>query len=228
MQSPSGETVGSLSVIDYQPAELDESTRLLLRVLARQVVAQLELRRQQALAAEVDQQLTRVEARYHQLAVRQFAEAQALAQLGSWEWDITTGRVTWSPQMFRIFGMTDTSKRGDGVSPDIMHTLIHPQDRGRVFAFARGMLKQGGRDHLQVRTLGADGSERHVEGWVEPEQDPVTRRSLRAWGTLQDVTDRVQPRRGARRERATAAPHHRDQPGRLRSGGPGRALAAGE
>ncbi len=191
LQLPTGETVGSLSVIDYQPSQLDESKRMLLRVLARQVVAQLELRRQQALAAEVDQHLSRVEARYHQLAVRQFAEAQALAQIGSWEWDITTGRVTWSPQMFRIFGMTDTAKRGDGVSPDAMHTLIHPEDRGRAFAFSRGMLKQGGRDHLQVRTLGVDGSERHVDGWVELEQDPVTHRSLRAWGTLQDVTDRV-------------------------------------
>jgi PAS domain S-box-containing protein len=35
---------------------------------------------------------------------RQLAEAQRLARLGSWEWDVATGNVLWSDEMYRIYG----------------------------------------------------------------------------------------------------------------------------
>lgn len=35
---------------------------------------------------------------------RQLAEAQRLAKLGSWEWDVATGNVLWSDEMYRIYG----------------------------------------------------------------------------------------------------------------------------
>ena len=35
----------------------------------------------------------------------QLEEAQALAHLGSWSWDILTGALTWSDELYRIFGV---------------------------------------------------------------------------------------------------------------------------
>lgn len=35
---------------------------------------------------------------------RQFAEAQRVSKLGSWEWDINTGAIVWSDEMYRIYG----------------------------------------------------------------------------------------------------------------------------
>jgi hypothetical protein len=31
-------------------------------------------------------------------------EAQRIARLGSWEWDVKTGEVSWSDETFRIYG----------------------------------------------------------------------------------------------------------------------------
>src|SRR2546423_9874885 len=56
-------------------------------------------------------------------------EAQRLAHFGNWEWDIVADRVTWSDELYRIFGV-------DG--KDFVATLegyldlVHPHDRRRV------------------------------------------------------------------------------------------------
>ena len=54
------------------------------------------------------------------------AEAQKIAGLGSWEWDPDTGRVSWSDELYRIFGVA----RQD-VQPSFENYLerLHPEDR---------------------------------------------------------------------------------------------------
>ena len=46
--------------------------------------------------SEADEELRRKEA--------QLAEAQALAQVGSWEWHVSSGEQSWSEEALRIFG----------------------------------------------------------------------------------------------------------------------------
>ena len=36
----------------------------------------------------------------------QLTEAQQIAHIGSWEWDIGTNTVSWSQELYRIFGLT--------------------------------------------------------------------------------------------------------------------------
>jgi PAS domain S-box-containing protein len=54
------------------------------------------------------------------------AEAQKIAGLGSWEWDPDTGRVSWSEELYRIFGVTSQD-----VHPSFENYLerLHPEDR---------------------------------------------------------------------------------------------------
>jgi len=54
------------------------------------------------------------------------AEAQKIAGLGSWEWDPDTGRVAWSEELYRIFGVTPQD-----VQPSFENYLerLHPEDR---------------------------------------------------------------------------------------------------
>jgi len=54
------------------------------------------------------------------------AEAQKIAGLGSWEWDPDTGRVSWSDELYRIFGVTPQD-----VQPSFENYLerLHPEDR---------------------------------------------------------------------------------------------------
>ena len=57
------------------------------------------------------------------------AEAQSVAQIGSWEWDLATDRWWWSDEFSRIFGVSESPS-----SYDAYLALIHPDDRERTDA----------------------------------------------------------------------------------------------
>ena len=40
------------------------------------------------------------------------AEVERIAQVGSWEWDVESNQITWSAELFRIFGIEQ-----DGFNP---------------------------------------------------------------------------------------------------------------
>jgi diguanylate cyclase (GGDEF)-like protein/PAS domain S-box-containing protein len=198
-----GSSVGTLIVLSTEPLKLGERERFLLRTVCRQIVAQLELRRLRATAVATQRRLGALESRYQKLAVNKFADVQALTQLGSWEWDAATGRMTWSAEVYRIFGLTELKRPGLGPSVNQGILLVHPDDQAYCRRFVREVLKTGKRTRYRMRTLPSDGFVRHIEGWAEAELDPVTGRSVRVWGTAQDVTDRV------RREAALAESEQR-------------------
>src|SRR5438309_10399598 len=56
-------------------------------------------------------------------------EAQALAHLGSWEWDVERDLVTWSDEMYRIYGL---EPQGSPVDYTRFLDFVHPDDRELV------------------------------------------------------------------------------------------------
>src|SRR5690349_2984091 len=60
-------------------------------------------------------------------------EAERLAHFGTWTWDIQSGRVSWSEEMYRILGL-----HPDLVLPTVetFFAAVHPQDRQRVIETA--------------------------------------------------------------------------------------------
>ena len=48
----------------------------------------------------------------------QMAEAQAITHVGSWNWDVKTDRVTWSDELFRIYGISPTSRNFEDTCPE--------------------------------------------------------------------------------------------------------------
>jgi PAS domain S-box-containing protein len=65
------------------------------------------------------------EAKHHRLA-DQLAAAQQTAGIGSWEWDIPANTVSWSDELYRIFGVDPTT-----FSATYQGYLdhVHPEDR---------------------------------------------------------------------------------------------------
>ncbi|HYU98135.1 MAG TPA: hypothetical protein VE977_04865, partial [Pyrinomonadaceae bacterium] len=59
-------------------------------------------------------------------AETQLAEVQQLARLGSWQLDGTTGKVLWSDELWRIFGLTPQEY---GPAFDEFLLMVHPDDR---------------------------------------------------------------------------------------------------
>ncbi len=115
---------------------------------------------------------------------RRLAEAQAIAHLGSWEWDPATDRSVWSDEVFRIFGVDP--QRGP-LSCEAYLAMVHEEDRDRVEATIRSALERGGSYAVDYRIRRPDGEERFVreQGRVDASA-PSARRVV---GTVLDVTD---------------------------------------
>lgn len=114
------------------------------------------------------------------------AEAQRIARLGSWEWDLSTGEVWWSDEAYRICGFEP------GQFAPTMETvaeLLHPGDH---HLFTRIMDHSAHTDDMQDfehRIVRPDGEVR----WVHRHGEIIRGRSgeaLRVLGTVHDITER--------------------------------------
>ena len=88
------------------------------------------------------------------------AEAQRLANIGSWSWDLRTGVVTWSDQQYRIMGF---EPRAVPASYELYLQALHPDDRETVQAVVDKALKTGEPFVVRQRLVAPDGTTRHVE-----------------------------------------------------------------
>ena len=114
------------------------------------------------------------------------AEAQRIANFGSWDWDIVSGRVTWSKETFRLFG----GERGVLVpSHDGFLALIDPEDRAKVARAIDDALDGKERYDLDFRVLRPDNSMRWVHACGEVSRDE-TGRPIRMIGVALDITER--------------------------------------
>jgi PAS domain S-box-containing protein len=113
------------------------------------------------------------------------AEAQRLAHIGSWEWDIALDRLTWSNELFRIFGVD----LGQPLAFESFLGRVHPADRRRVQTVVEGALATRRPFEVDHRIVLADGSERAVHGRGRVVADAAGT-PVRMVGTVQDVTER--------------------------------------
>lgn len=89
---------------------------------------------------------------------RQLAEAQAIAHVGSWEWEIATNQVTWSDELCRLFGIPI----GSPASYEGFLARVHPDDRDRVQQIvARGVAERRNEEY-EWRLVRSDGATRHM------------------------------------------------------------------
>ncbi|HUX33654.1 MAG TPA: PAS domain S-box protein [Gemmatimonadaceae bacterium] len=117
---------------------------------------------------------------------RQLAEAQALAHIGSWEWRIPTGHITWSDELYRICGLPLRSP----VTLRSFMNLVHPDDRPLVHRSIGAMRTRGQPPTTyEFRLVRPDGDVRRVLNRYSVEFAPDGQ-PLRRVGTTLDVTDR--------------------------------------
>lgn len=84
----------------------------------------------------------------------QLAMAQAITHTGSWTWDLRTDRVTWSDELFRIYGLSPVQFTE---SFEAYFSRVHPQDRQRVKAAIRKALSDHQSWELTERIVRPDG-----------------------------------------------------------------------
>ncbi|GEM_PF-4716173 len=116
----------------------------------------------------------------------QLREAQRIARIGSWSWDIKKDQISWSDEMYRIFGVNRSDF--DVTYPGFLQ-LVHPEDQKKVDDSVRKSLREGGNysvDH-RIKLPGNKIRFLHERGIVfyGSGMDPV-----RMVGTTQDITER--------------------------------------
>jgi PAS domain S-box-containing protein len=125
-------------------------------------------------------------------------EAQSIARLGSWEWDVATDTIDWSDELCRIYGLRP------GQHPASFEQFLerlHPEDRPHVWAALQAAYASGEPFSFKHRVVRPDGSVRVLNGLGEVIRDAEghVRRML---GTGQDITERElmesELRRGSR------------------------------
>ncbi|GAC1549850.1 MAG: hypothetical protein NVS2B7_25870 [Herpetosiphon sp.] len=116
---------------------------------------------------------------------RLLAKAQAIAHVGSWEWDIPSNTMQWSPEIARMYGRQPTD---DAVGYTTFLQCIHPEDRDRVETIVLDALQQRLPFQFEHRIVQPDGTIRVQFAMGEVDVDPVGR-PLRVVGTGHDITD---------------------------------------
>jgi len=122
------------------------------------------------------ERLTRVE--------RQLALAQQITHIGSWEWDAATSVVTWSDELYRIYGFEPKSRE---VTFEFFLSRLHPDDVARVQREVGAALERGGRFAYPERIVRPDGSIRELDTVGEAARD-AGGRVVGLIGTCRDVT----------------------------------------
>jgi PAS domain S-box-containing protein len=114
----------------------------------------------------------------------QLAAAQRMAHVGSWDWDLHTGTVTWSEELFRIFGLQPGAIKAAGDAAP----FVHPDDRDLVWNTVRRAVSNKEPYSFYFRILRPNGTERiaHSRGSVVSDDRGE---AIRVYGVTQDVTE---------------------------------------
>ena len=132
-----------------------------------------------------------------QITQKSLAEAQRIANVGSWEWNLDTDEWLRTDEVYRIYGFIP----GD---PEITHEMfcegVHPDDRARREAVRQTALDGGEAYGLDYRIIRPSGEERTLHSEAELYRDE-TGSPIRMVGTIHDVTERVQAEEDLRRHR---------------------------
>ena len=113
------------------------------------------------------------------------AEAQQIAHVGSWEWDILINEVRYSDETYRLLGIS----LGTPANYESFISSVHPDDRDAVEKVIESALCQKTPDSIDFRIVRPDGTMRfvHVEGKVTYDENGSP---IRLMGTNLDITER--------------------------------------
>ena len=113
------------------------------------------------------------------------ADAQRIARVGSWDWDLVTGKRSWSDQFFRLLGFEPRE-----IEPSYRRYLacVHPDDRKAAEQLLEDVLATQKPASADVRVVHPDGEVRILQMQARVIVDD-SGKVVRRVGTMQDVTE---------------------------------------
>lgn len=112
-------------------------------------------------------------------------QAQKIARIGSYSWNLIGGASNWSKETIRILGCGEADP-----SYELLVSMIHPDDREKAVAEGKRAFEEQSQFDLEFRIVRPDGTIRWVHDIatvVSPDEDGMPNP---VYGTLQDITER--------------------------------------
>jgi len=152
--------------------------------LLKTVAAQMGIAIAQATLLEQDKQ-QRLKLQQSEASL---AAAQKIAHIGSWEFDLVTNKITWSEEVFRIFGLDSSATEPTSAK---LLKMCHPDDRELFQETVSLTISQGISYKREFRFLHPSGQIIYVEGRGEAVFSE-TGEVIKLLGTVMDISDRKQ------------------------------------
>ncbi|MDX9821243.1 MAG: PAS domain S-box protein [Syntrophales bacterium] len=138
-----------------------------------------------------------------EMTLRKSSDRLAMAlhasNAGTWDWDITTGRIEWSAELFRIFGLDPNVSNA---SLDSWEAIIYPDDRELAAARIEEALQNRTVLNSEYRVVHPEGRVTWINALGEGQYDKQGR-PVRMTGICLDITERRRIEEGLRRSEAT-------------------------
>lgn len=123
---------------------------------------------------------------YLKQSERRLREAQAVAQIGSFEGDVYRDELWWSDELYNLFGLDPGTFK---VTKDSFESLLHPADKDAYMTALNYSLEVGGQFKREFRGKHTSGKWRHFETIAQVTYD-AKGEILGLQGTVQDITTR--------------------------------------
>ena len=108
------------------------------------------------------------------------SEAQRIASLGSWAWEIDTGHIEWSVEFSHILGLPEDAVQG----LDVFFAAVYPPDAERVQLSVAACIEQSTPLDVVCRITRPDGTIRVIHSHGEPVTEDRTGRATRYMGAV--------------------------------------------
>jgi PAS domain S-box-containing protein len=146
---------------------------------------------------------------------KQMNRAQEIAHLGSWDLDLLNNHLSWSDEVYRIFGL---QPQEFGATYEAFLEAVHPEDREAVDAAYSGSLHEG-RDAYEIEhrvVQRSTGEIRIVHEKCEHFRDK-TGRAVKSVGMVHDITEQKAAEQALREARDDLEQRVKERTAELRS-----------
>lgn len=138
------------------------------------------------LIKDITAEKTALRDRQHSQALLE--EAQRVARLGNWEYNLATGKINWSKQLFNLY---DREPEQSEPSYDELLSIFHPEDAEKLNQAVKRVISTGESYKLLLRVIKPDNAIMYVEAIGQADFN-ADGKIVRLYGTTQDITERIQ------------------------------------